>query len=83
MMGNPNPALNTVYRPLKENFLKKPGIAYFLKGFYNNTELRILGAQESYRLSSFAAANCLVYLKEESTEINQHEMVEAHIIPYA
>jgi molybdopterin molybdotransferase len=83
LMGNPNQALSKIHRPLSHQFCKKIGFAVFLKGFYNETEVRILGAQESYRLSSFATANCLIYLPEEIAAVNQHDMVEVHIIPQA
>jgi molybdopterin molybdotransferase len=83
LMGNPNHEFTKIQRPLANKFYKKLGVAVFLKGFYNEKEVRILGAQESYRLSSFATANCLIYLPEEITEVNQHDMVEVHIIPQA
>ncbi len=80
-IGNKNAELNCIHRPLKDSYNKKPGIAHFLKGHYNETGVQILGAQESYRLSTFASANCFVYLPEESTTIHQHELVEVHLIP--
>jgi molybdopterin molybdotransferase len=40
----------------------------------------VLDAQESYRLSSFAKANCLVKIKEEVTECRKDEMVEIYLL---
>jgi molybdopterin molybdotransferase len=40
-----------------------------------------LDAQESYRLSSYAKANCLIKLEEERTEYKQGEIVEVHLLP--
>lgn len=67
--------------PLK-NSLKKPlGLTQFLKGFYDGSSVRDLNAQESFRLSSFSKANCLIQLEEEKTEFQENDMVEIHILP--
>lgn len=83
LIGNPYDALPTIQRPITEKYRKKKGLAHFLKGFYNDSEVRILEAQESYRLSSFARANCLIYMSEDITEINKNEIVTVHLIPNA
>ena len=67
--------------PLK-NSLKKPfGLTQFLKGYYDGSSVRNLNAQESFRLSSFAKANCLIQLEEEKTEFQENDIVEIHLLP--
>ncbi|WP_316739063.1 gephyrin-like molybdotransferase Glp [Pedobacter aquatilis] len=50
---------------LTHDYSKPKGLKHFLKGNYENGKATPLGAQESYRLSSFAQANCLIELDEE------------------
>ena len=67
--------------PLK-NSLKKPlGLTQFLKGYYDGSSVRDLNAQESFRLSSFSKANCLIQMEEEKTEFQENDMVEIHLLP--
>ena len=67
--------------PLK-NSLKKPlGLTQFLKGYYDGSSVGDLNAQESFRLSSFSKANCLIQLEEEKTEFQENDMVEIHLLP--
>ena len=67
--------------PLK-NSLKKPfGLTQFLKGYYDGSSVSNLNAQESFRLSSFSKANCLIQLEEEKTEFQENDMVEIHLFP--
>ncbi len=67
--------------PLAEPFKKAAGLTHFLKGFYDGTKVKALNAQESYRLSSFATANCLVQIDEEVTTCESGEIVEIHLLP--
>jgi len=56
---------------------KKPsGLTHFLKGKFDGQTVLPLGAQESFRLSSFALANCLLILEEGVTEVAEGEEVE-------
>lgn len=65
-----------------ETDLKKPmGITHFLKAYFDGKFVRDLKAQESFRLSSFAKANCLIKLDENQTEYKAGEKVEIHILP--
>lgn len=68
--------------PLKNSYTKKPGLCFFLKGVFDNEGVSILDAQESFRLSSFAIANCLVKLPEEETEFRRGQAVETMVLPY-
>ena len=68
--------------PLTVPFRKKIALTQFLKAFYDEKGVKPLSAQESFRLSSFSIANCLVVLPEEKFEFNEGEMVETLILPY-
>lgn len=62
--------------------IKKPaGLTWFLKGSYHNGVASVLDAQESYRLSSFARANCLLRLEEEQTSCNPGDPVTIYLLP--
>lgn len=64
------------------SLIKKPsGITWFLKGYYENGIVNILDAQESFRLSSFARANCLVQVNEDQTICNPGDPVTIHPLP--
>ncbi|MGZ8518352.1 MAG: molybdopterin molybdotransferase MoeA, partial [Chitinophagaceae bacterium] len=67
--------------PLAERFKKAAGLTHFLKGFYDDNTATPLHAQESYRLSSFAKANCLIKINEETTLCEKGELVEIHLLP--
>jgi molybdopterin molybdotransferase len=73
--------MQTIYAPLSSDFKKPAGLTHFLKGFYDGQTVIPLDAQESFRLSSFARANCLIVLKEEVTESSKGEIVEVHLLP--
>lgn len=74
-------ALQIIRAPLQNSFTKTSGLTHFLKGFYNGSGASVLDAQESYRLSSFAKANCLVKINEEVKECKEGEIVEVHLLP--
>jgi len=67
--------------PLSKPFRKSAPLTHFLKGFYNGKTVAVLDAQESYRLSSFARANCLVIINEEVMEYKEGEIIEIHLLP--
>ena len=67
--------------PLADPFKKAAGLTHFLKGFYDGKTVTALHAQESYRLSSFANANCLIKIGEEVTTCEKGEIVEIHLLP--
>jgi len=48
----------------------------FLKAYYSQGEVRVLGAQESYKMDSAAQANCLLEFPENTTEIKIGEKVK-------
>lgn len=73
--------LRPVSRQVKVNhrFTKPAGLTQFLKAYHENNEVNILDAQESYKLSSFALANCFVVLPSESEGCVPGDEVEIHI----
>jgi len=74
-------ALISVNVPLKQRYIKTHALTHFLKGYYANGEVEILTGQESFRLASFAQANCLVQLPEEARIYVANEPVEVHLLP--
>lgn len=73
--------LRTLQVPLSKPFQKAAGLTHFLKGIYDGKTATPLDAQESYRLSSFSIANCLIQVDEETTSLKAGEMVEVYLLP--
>ena len=65
---------------LAEEFSKKPGMTVFLKGKTNGNEVIILADQESYKMNSFAVADCLIELEPEKDVYLKGEQVDVRII---
>jgi molybdopterin molybdotransferase len=74
--------LKMLHAPLSHSFTKKTVLTNFLKGFYNGSDVQILDAQESYRLSSFAKANCFIVLPEETMQCAKGDSMEIHLLSY-
>jgi len=74
-------SLTNASATLKSSITKPAGLTHFLKAVYSNGEVLALNAQESFRLSSFAKANCLVVLPETVTSAGDGEEVEVHLLP--
>lgn len=66
---------------LTHTYKKPAGLTHFLKGQYSNGKATPLNAQESYRLSSFAVANCLICLNQEQEDFEVGETVNILLIP--
>ena len=81
MTGKKN-LLQKRFLPLAAPCNKKAELTQFLKAVCTNSEVMPLSAQESYRLSSFSIANCLIVLPEEKFEFPQGEIVETFVLPY-
>jgi molybdopterin molybdotransferase len=75
------PVLKTIKAPLAKAYSKTAVLTFFLKGAYDGETVVPLDAQESYRLRSFAMANCLLCLPEEKMDYEAGEEVEVHLIP--
>jgi molybdopterin molybdotransferase len=66
--------------PLSVNYQKPVGITHYLKGNFDGEQVRLPTGQESYKLNSFALANCLVMIPEPVTHISAGELVEIHLL---
>lgn len=75
------PVLKTIQAPLAKPYTKNAALTFFLKGHYDGRTVAPLGSQESYRLRSFAVANCLLCLPDEKMEFNEGEEIEVHLLP--
>jgi len=73
--------LQTIKAPLAKPFQKNTDLLHFLKGFYDGETVASLDAQESYRLSSFAKANCLIQIDEDITSLKEGELVNVYLLP--
>ncbi len=67
--------------PLSSAYKKSAGITHFLKGIFDGQQVSLSGGQESYKLNSFARANCLVVIPEAVMEVKAGENVEIHLLP--
>lgn len=66
---------------ITHEYAKPTGLTHFLKAFYENGSVTPLHAQESFRLHSFATANCFIVLPEESIGCLTGDLVEVHLLP--
>jgi molybdopterin molybdotransferase len=80
LSGKPD-ALTTFTVPLREDYDKVNDLTQFLKGHYQKGEVQPLFAQESFRLRSFAMANCLIQLDEDMKSNKKGDLVEIHLLP--
>ncbi|HVM87056.1 MAG TPA: gephyrin-like molybdotransferase Glp [Puia sp.] len=69
-----------LHLPLAENINKKAGLTHFLKAKIIEGKVLPLGAQESYRLSSFALADGLIVFDEDQTDLKKGDLVEVHLL---
>ncbi len=69
-----------VEAPLSAPFSKSIPFTQFLKGFYDGVAVTPLTGQESYKMNSFAKANCLIVLNEADAECKAGEVKEVHLI---
>jgi len=79
-LSNVEMGLKILQTPLAKAIEKPAGLTCFLKGFFDGKKAMPLDAQESYRLSSFARANCLIKINEGVTQCNEGELVEIHFL---
>jgi molybdopterin molybdotransferase len=80
MLGK-NLQLQRVDAVLAHDYPKALGLTHFLKGCINNGQVTALHAQESFRLHSFAQADCLIVLEESRADYRAGDHVEVHLIP--
>ncbi len=82
LLSSSSKIIQVKYLPLAKALEKKEGLTHFLKAKIFNNAVMPLHAQESYRLSSFAVADCLIVLDEVKTFFNEGDSVEVHILPF-
>jgi molybdopterin molybdotransferase len=80
-LANEQKSLQVLQASLVNNFKKVKELTHFAKGYFDGKKVTILDAQESYRLSSFAKANCLVVLEEDRVIYEEEEIVDIHLLP--
>jgi len=71
----------TLETRLAKGYKKDAGLTHFLKGKFDGSAATPLDAQESYKMHSFAEANCLIQLDEDVTEVAEGGSVLIHLIP--
>ncbi|WP_025142812.1 gephyrin-like molybdotransferase Glp [Pedobacter jeongneungensis] len=81
ILSQKNNSVTEVQAELTHSYNKPPGLTHFLKGKYENGKVTPLNAQESYRLSSFAQANCLICLNETQTHFEKGDILTVMILP--
>ncbi len=82
MLALKDPFIAIERKILRGDYTKQPGLQHFLKGKLGNDGVTILDGQESYRMRSFALADCLVLLPEEETIFTKGDLVEVHVLPH-
>ncbi len=80
LMGLPSPLVKTGYLPLLSDYNKNAGLTHFLKARVTANGVKPLDAQESFKMSSFARADCLIILDEENTVYQKGDLVAVHFI---
>lgn len=80
VMGLPSGVIETT-ATVTHHYPKSVGLTHFLKAFYNDGKVTPLHAQESFRLHSFAQANCFIVLPEESVGCKENDDVIVHLLP--
>ncbi|HSF45680.1 MAG TPA: hypothetical protein VLA58_06695, partial [Chitinophagaceae bacterium] len=80
-MMNKELMLKSARMTLMTPYQKAGTLTHFLKAIYSGDEVRLMSGQESYKLNSFARANCLVVVPEETSFVNEGDEAEVHILP--
>lgn len=75
-----NRCLKSLWVPLSHEYKKSVGLTHFLKAIYNGETVSLQSGQESFKLSSYAMANCLVVLPEASEAFHVGDLVEIHLL---
>jgi molybdopterin molybdotransferase len=81
LLANSHNKVKKVKAVLETGYRKPSGLTHFLKGIYHEGKAKALGAQDSYRMSSFAQANCLICLNEDGTDFFAGDEVSVLLLP--
>jgi molybdopterin molybdotransferase len=68
--------------PLEHDHQKPEGLTHFLKALYNGQTVSLQTGQESYKLSSYASANCLAVFPEGETSFKRGQLIDIHLLPH-
>lgn len=79
-MANGRQEIKIANAALGAPFNKNISFTQFLKGYYDGITVTPLPAQESYKMNSFAMANCLIVLEEKDRECLKGDLKEIHLI---
>ena len=79
-MSSTDVKLPVLQAPLSAGFSKNIPFTQYLKGYYDGSVVMPLLHQESYKMKSFARANCLIMLNEEDQEVREGDVREIHLI---
>jgi len=66
---------------LSESYARPGGLTHFLKARLTEGKVSLLRGQESFRLHSFAEANCLAEIPEDRAEFSAGESLVIHLLP--
>ncbi|HLA53092.1 MAG TPA: gephyrin-like molybdotransferase Glp [Flavitalea sp.] len=66
---------------LSASYARSGGLTHFLKARLTEGKVILLQGQESFRLHSFAEANCLAEIPEDRTELRAGESLVVHLLP--
>lgn len=81
LMMSKDLSLEQIKAPIGHDLMKSTVLKQFMKAFYNGENVMIHSGQESFKLASYAAANCLAVLPESSTTLSKGDLIEIHLIP--
>lgn len=74
-------AVQEINARMSHAYKKPPGLTHFLKARYQDGQVTPLHAQESFRLHSFAQANCFIVLAEDQGDCLPGDLVAVHLLP--
>lgn len=71
---------NICEKKLLNSYVKKKGMTFFMKGFIDSDGVTILSDQESFKINSFANANCIVVGQEQDEKLEAGMLLECHLL---
>lgn len=80
LMQLKSPFITTITLPMLADYEKNGRLTVFLKATHTHGGVLPLGAQESFKMRSFAVANCLIVVDESSTGYKKGDMAEVHLL---
>jgi molybdopterin molybdotransferase len=72
--------ITTTTLPMLADYEKNGRLTVFLKATHIHEGVLPLGAQESFKMRSFAVANCLIVVDESGTGYKKGDMAEVHLL---